>query len=216
MSVSVDRVNTWADQSGYGRNFTQSGEARPTLATVGGYPCVQFNGVDKWMLGQDWDALDNLDSFTVFAVLNWTVSAVITKVANDGCTDPGSVGWSAHSVAGLRLNSSSANGISQRALPDPTTKVVCSIEAISKSELHSYVDGVLSDRESGGGYVEGSGAGNIANSEPVRLGIDGAAGSCDPYGFGSLYAIRVYSPAPDATERAAIEATLAARYGITL
>ena len=91
--------------------------------------------------------------------------------------------------------------------------VTCSV--VSKSELHVYLNGVLNDSVPGG-HVWGSGVGSYSTTEPVRLAIDGAAGDCDGYGVGDVYAIRVYSPAPDAIERAEIEAELAARYGITL
>lgn len=43
-------VSQWNDKSGNGRNATQStAGARPLLTTVGGYPVIQFDGVDDWM-----------------------------------------------------------------------------------------------------------------------------------------------------------------------
>lgn len=85
----TDKVDAWADQSGNGFNFTQTGTARPALATIGGYPRLQFDGVDDWMAGQNWSEFDNLDSFTaIFAVSGMNVAnygySLLNKYFEDG------------------------------------------------------------------------------------------------------------------------------------
>lgn len=70
-----DSVDTWHDQSGDGRNFTQStASKKPTFvasdATFNSKPCLSFDGGDQLTL--DFDANLNTNEFTHFIVMSVT------------------------------------------------------------------------------------------------------------------------------------------------
>lgn len=207
-----DPVALWADQSGNSNDFTQSGDARPTKQTVDNYSVISFDGLDDWMLGSNF--ADNLSSFTFVVVANRAIE--LSKIGNNGCDDPGSTGWDG-SGGQFNIWTDSNNGILQATNHNPGgVKGIISYDMVSAAELHCYFNGALDDFYQNGGSVIGSGVSGFGNTEPVRLGIDGAAGDCDNFSFGNLYAVRIYAPALSSTERAAVEAELATRYGITL
>lgn len=219
VSVSnVDKVNTWADQSGNGYNFTQTGTARPALATIGGYPCLQFDGVDDWMLGQNWATLDNMSSFTFFRVSKQfgVGAAVMTKAANDQCDEPGSIGWVVWSFLAYIMNGLDNRFTSQPPLPLPATPCILTHEFVSRTLAHGYVNGSSIGSLNPNGVQVGNPVTDYSTSEPVRIGADGTLGDCDLLAAGSLFAIRIYSPALSDMQRVAVEQELANRYGITL
>ena len=70
-----DSVNTWEDESGGGRNFTQSTVSKkPTFvasdATFNNKPCLSFDGGDQLSLA--FDANLNTNEFTIFMVMSVT------------------------------------------------------------------------------------------------------------------------------------------------
>ena len=70
-----DSVDTWHDQSGDGRNFTQStASKKPTFvasdATFNSKPCLSFDGGDQLSLA--FDANLNSNEFTIFMVMSVT------------------------------------------------------------------------------------------------------------------------------------------------
>lgn len=205
--TTTARVTVWADQSGNGRDLTQTYPLNcPILSAGGGNPFIKTTAVNQqWMLGQNWAALDGLASFTVFIVNNGPLG--ITKIANNGCTDPGCTGW-AVSGKSIALYTDSSNYVYQYST-QPTVKSVWTYEVKSNMDPNVYVNGVLDDQCGPGGCVGGAGASAFSNSEPIRFGIDGAASGCDNYKTDDTYAILVYAPAPNPTDRAAIEAWLA-------
>lgn len=220
---NVDKIDVWSDQSGSGFNLTQTGAARPTLTTVGGYSCVQLDGVDDWMLGQDWSALDNMDSFTIVTVvanITLTGTAIITKMNNDGC-HPDCKGWSISKGSdsfGFSVAMDSTDGFNntknQWATGVNYAKSVWTFEMVSRAldtMANIYLNSALDNHYATPDQTNyGTGASDYSTSEPVRLGIDGHGGDCDHYGPGDFYAIRVYSPVLNATQRATVEQELAA------
>lgn len=208
-------VTTWADQSNNGHDFTQTGDERPALQTVGGFPAVVFDGVDDCMVSNL--TADTSLPFTVFSVCDNT-GFLLTKIANEGCEDPGSTGWSVfyNGVFGIALYSDASNYAVQ-ITDDPISgrSVVC-FEFVSLTDLHIHVNGVLSDHYTGGLGGGGEEVTTITNSEPVRLGIDGANGICDPPRLQKVNAVMLYNGIFSAANRAALETRLGARYGLTV
>lgn len=208
----------WADQSGNGNDFTQSdASAQPTTTTIDGYPVIEFDGVDDWMLGANF--ADNLPAFAVIYVGDVN-GLYMSKIGNDDCQDPGSTGWII--LSSMTLYSDASNYISQ--YPNGfggSYPWVVSYEVLSAAEIHAYVNGVLVDGALDGGDVTGTGAaGGFGNSEPIRLAIDGAGGNCDGFSPITPYAYLIYQITDfstwDTTDRAAITAWIAARYGVML
>lgn len=207
-------VSTWADASGLGHDFTQSGSARPTYHTGGGVPYVQFDGVDDCLIGPD--VADNLDSFALFLVSAGASGPLITKINNNGCVDPGSTGWVYYSSNGaFWLAQSSSDSVHASANTFVTTKALRTVVVSSRSALHFYTNGAADDDLSGT-TTAGAGVTSYSTTEPIRLGVEGDGGDCDGFSSDNLYAVMLFSPAPNASDRAAIEAYVAAKYGITL
>lgn len=214
-----DPVALWADQSGNGRDFTSTGTARPLKQTLTGYPAVVPDGINDYMLGSNF--ADNPGSFTVFCVVYCSNAAslgspTVTKINNTG----DGAGWSVYNIAGsIILQQAGGNDFiyqsSNSSVIDDHLHV-CALEKISNTELHFYFDGTLDDGYPGGGTQTGSPVTNFSNSEAVRLWVEGDGGTYNGFGAAPLSAVRIYAPAPNSTIRAAIEAELATRYGITL
>ena len=204
------RVTTWLDQSGGGHHFTQSGTARPSLQTIGGYPAVVFDGANDWMLGPDF--ADNLSSWTTFVVVRALPSLgyniVISKINNDEET-----GWEIVGSANqLYISQDIDNSISIQAPGgSPVVRSVMTLEKISTSVLHAYKNG----DNVGENLNESGTASNSSNTELVKIAIFDD-GSVSGFSHVELNAILIYSPALSASDRAAKEQELADRYGITL
>lgn len=210
--------NTWTSHDALVRVFTRgTGATGLTKVAIDGHIYVSSNGANDWMLGQNWPDLDNLLSFTIFKVYRASegpsfYSPHVTKIGNDGCSDPGSNGWSNYGT-NIILYTDSGNYIYQSYANPPLGYNIATYEVISKSELHCYINGSLSDKYENGGSVGGGGVGSYATSEPLRLFTDGlgASGdnSCVGFAASRLCAYLIYAPAPNVTDRAAIEAWLA-------
>lgn len=209
-----DPVSTWADQSINGHDFTSSGGNRPTYHTGAGYPYVEFSiAFQQYLVGGDF--ADNLSSFTVFVVAH-SPRATMTLISKTDPTTIAARGWAIvilNSGSGIYDQFDLYTALDQYSeqvqagyLAD--SKQVLTFEMISVDDLHIYTNGALDDYN----IPSTSGASNFSTSEPVRIGHEDYGG----YYQGKIYAIRIYTPAPDSTQRSAIEAELAARYGITL
>lgn len=210
-----DPVALWADQSGNGNDFTQIGTARPTYRAGGGNPYVEFDGVDDWMLGDNWPVLDNLSSMTAFLIGNLRLTSsgydVIAKINNDG-NDPG---WDIGDFSNILAQTDGDNylvatkGPSQNSIDLYTVHLV-TIEKLSNSEYSFRYDGGAPDVAVGStGTIT-----TLANSAPMTLATTYSNNA--GYEGMELGALRIYAPALSSTDRAAVEAELAARYGITL
>lgn len=205
------RVTTWIDQSSGAHNFTQSGTARPSKQTIGGYPAIIFDGVNDWMLGSDF--ADNLASFTIFAVYETITSKIVIGKA---LNDDSAAGWSLRSTrAVLYLQTDGGSAFIDTALDSSTLLlgdphlVVVQWDAPGPPTIR--VDGTVPAQtpDSFGTVDDFSNAENVILGSFVDTGYNGVW-------EGHLYAAMIYTPAPNASDRAAIEAWLATRYGITL
>lgn len=209
-----DPVSTWADQSGNGNDFTQAGGARPTKQTIGGYSAVTFDGVDDWMDGGN--AADNLPGFAVFVVVQVvteTGSNWVSKYESGVSGAPGWVieGWQNEFIV-TQDNSNYIDLATEPFIDDGVKGIACG-EFIDSTHYHAYTNGVENVR------FDGS-AGTVANFSTA---IHTVLATDIPNHFGysnvNMYAVLIYQitdPANWATDRAAITAWLAARYGITL
>lgn len=201
-------VSTWNDLSGYGHNFTQVGNARPTFVAADerGYPAIYFDGIDDWMHGSDF--ADNLDNFTVIMVGDAGPAMTITKMNNKST----GAGWAfyAGGTIGLIQEAGGNNWIEKDAIDYPILfSLVSTLQVVSKSEIHLYLNG------SAVYEVDFSNPpiGDYSSSESICLGV---FSSLAVFNEGYINAVRIYTPALDAASRAAVEAELAARYGMTL
>jgi hypothetical protein len=205
-----DPVATWTDASGNGYDFTQSGDARPTKQSDGGLPAIQFMS-GQWLLGADF--ADSLESFAVFVVCKGAAGPnVITKV-NDPATD---VGWGMLS-GGRALQAQydvfDAQILNSLILPDETAYYVFTGEIVSAlaAESNIYVNGDSSGQTNGSyGSVSA-----YSNTEPVRICAAGIDLPSDIHSTLALRAILLYAPAPNASDRAAIEGYLMSKWGIS-
>jgi hypothetical protein len=211
-----DPVSVWADQSVDGNDFTQSGAARPVYVEDfgDGYPTVYFES-GTWMLGAN--IFDNCESFTVFLVLKSlsdTTPAnanagfpIISKLNNTG----DGAGWIIEGIVTPNIWLQDAGG-NHTDVQRPTGNVVGKVLAFEKTaiQLNIYMNGTLSNNSSGVVRIP-----DFSNSEPLRINATGDLVN-DQYTQFDMCALRIIAPALDATARAAVEAELAARYGITL
>lgn len=206
-----DPVGIWADASGLGNDFTQTGSARPTKQSSSGKAFVQFNPNSQinpssdaqWMLGPDF--ADNLDSMTVFIAAKrlWggsTDEVVIAKMNNYST----GAGWALY-ANGTNWLTQKSGGSAYFYLPRDSafSAVPCLLtnEMLTRDSLHVYTNGTLDDRIVG---IDHTGTvDDISTTEHVRLatfGDDLLSG----YLAIDLYAAMIYSPAPNASDRAVL------------
>lgn len=211
-----DPVATWTDGT---YSFTATGTTRPTKQTISTYSAVVFDGVDDLLIGPNF--ADNLASFALFVVIkpqtNTGGGVLISKIDGAG----NHAGWVTTTASFPGLDSSdiriqtAGNVLTQKTSNDynqtGSVKVVLSFVRLSASDnLHVYVNG----SNAGESVVVTDAIADYSNTDLVAIG--NYADGTDIALAADLYAIRIYTPVPDATTRAAIEAQLAARYGITL
>ncbi len=219
-----DPVALWADQSGNGHDFTQTGAARPTKQTVSGYATIRFDGVDDFMEGQNWIVFDNLPSFTIFVIATTSDADnlnghVIYKMTSLNDVPPSAIGWGAgawgYTIDVEQLTNQGAyNAPYIYPISTPGNRHVCALQVRDwNADVTIYADGDNSQTQANTGAP--SVVTSISNSVTLRLGTTNTPAD-DGYATMDLYCVRFYAPAPDDSDRAAIEAELAARYGITL
>lgn len=214
-------ISTWADQSGNGRNFTAAGDARPLQQTDGnGYKYVQADGVDDFMTGPNF--ADGLSAFALIAVVGFPAlveqSGVIVAKATDvlgSALEPGWY-WDGYGTTLNLFGSEWVNyviGTWAGSAPTEARHVLCGeVLSYSPSDVNIYVDGVDNNLPDSDGEVT-----DISNDENVLLFTD----TNNTLGFSDahLYALLVYqitNAAGWTTDRAAITAWLANRYGISI
>lgn len=229
-----DPVGTWADASGQGHDFTQSGAARPTfVANIEGTPAVYFfsgppDYPQCWMESTAVDFADNLASFAVYFVArqdgpNINGSTLLAKLDNDF---PSSIGWVSiladngpaayiDFVVGEQLEPQPYIAVDNSRVvgPSPFAFIVATSELLSPILANSFING---DNSSQNLTSAGTPPLPYSNDDPIRLG--GSLHDINDWTTfsGWVKAILIYSPAPNASDRAAIEAWLAAKYGIAL
>lgn len=205
-----DPVSTWADQSGQGHDFTQTGSARPILVSTGGVPAlarktVYFDGSDDWMLGGDWAIGSSFAVMLVGDVFSGSSTYSLSKWSN--ASNPG---WF---IFGFMTSLQIFQDIDN-------------IKSVSNDDIYNAYPTIatyINDNLTLALYVQGSNANespnvignvsNYSNNEPVRIGTNGEG---IIHSEMELNALLIFSPLPSAANRAALEARLAARYGVTL
>ncbi len=197
-----DLISTWTDASGLGHHFTQSGTARPTYRAGGGIPYVEFDGVDDWLGGGEF--ADNLDSFTVFLAINSSGESPPVDLPICKINSTVSQGWDVSSQGSdIQIRQNASNYYNFVATDTPLFNQFNVVTAEFKDRTHQniFYNSILQS-----GTVYSAGAANYSTAEPVRLGTDGAHST---FAKQFLYAILIYSPAPNTADRRAIEAWLA-------
>lgn len=210
-----DPISPWVDQSGNGHDFTQMGSARPAKQTDSGYPIVNFvEGATTYFLGQNWLDMDNLDSFMVMDIHQFVFSQgkffspQLTKFDSEN-----GIGWDVEIDYYISVWSDYSNNVYaiQGAAGSPydySARHVVSHIKNSISDLKLFVDGVQVGQMTTQGVPT-----TFSTSQIVMIGSNFP----DPNNVAwNMSAILFFSPIPNATNRAALEARLAARYGITL
>lgn len=223
-----DPVSTWADTSGNGYDFTQTGDARPIYHTGGGVPYVEFDGVDDILIGQNWAALDNPESLLIVTMAKYITvnpSALYGILISKQYATTGPFqypGWDIGCYIAARgsglgkeppdfLFATNGSNFFDRMgdlIAYPDDYHITTYEAINRNTLEIYVDGDPVGSSDELDWKSGA-VTTTSNTEPVRIGNNG---SPDPLGWfsGYLKSILVYSPAPSAEDRGAIEAWLLA------
>lgn len=211
-----DPVSTWADQSGQSHDFAQTGTARPLKQTISGYPAVSFDGVNDFMDGGEF--ADNLLSFTVMTCLIYHIDDPAGIVVSKELSTGSLVGWLV-TLGGenFYLYQDALNFIEARlhnfdeTFPEGLLKYIYTGECIDYSELHCYRNSSNAGEDHPGSIGAVT---NISNAAHVEIASTGTG----EYGYSliDMHAVLIFSPAPSATNRAALEARLAARYGVTL
>lgn len=214
-----DPVSTWANTGSLGGDFTQTGSARPTKHSTSGVPYVQFDGLEDYMEAASAinNGLDDLASFTVF---------IAAKLAGDAACLSGVIFLSKISDitagAGWTVGSGTYWMLAQEAGGNVYSylSVVGSpfgSDCLLAAEFTDKNDFALRINASAMGTMhnENGPVGDMSTTEPVRIAADGDLGN-QGFSGGNICAVMVYAPAPNASDRAAIEAWLAAKYGITL
>jgi hypothetical protein len=213
--VNNTAATPWVDASGNGRNFT--GNRVFHTDANGGY--VDGNGSDQYHQGLNF--ADNLEKFAVFSVitfLDWG-GIILAKDEWDAGSNPLD-GWDLnHDGSVFTFEAFNESSSAARRSVDWSTvpAIVCAQKTSNAAtDFHIYINGTLRDGDAAGSTVT-----NFSTSEPVRIGVRGGPGGPDTNGY-SPHAARAYmiyqitDPVSWPTDRAAITAWLAARYGITL
>lgn len=217
-------VATWADQSGNNRNFTQgTAGSRPTFHTDenGGY--IKFDGTDDFLSGPNF--ADNLSRFAVFSVAkrDATPSSFVMLGKINGYF--AGAGWMFH----ISYNFDITAGYSEFIVENDVANDALYLEwePFTATNWNVFV-GELTDLASNQGHlhINGSTTGennysygtvtNYSNSENVRIGTDGFGAFGNDGSIKADMIIQINSLTNWSTDRAALEARLADRYGITL
>lgn len=214
-----DPVGTWSNVGTLGGSFTQTGSARPTWRAGGGVPYVEFDGTDDNMAAGAAinTGLDSLSSMTIFIVGSYTAGdgMPLSKFATGQTgTEPG---WFVGAIPVSEIFIFASGGDPSEGayinspIPSADTVYLATLEMVSNASMTVYVNGSAPVDQS----FDGSGTvTNYSTSEPVRLGATGDV--LDGYAEMHIHAAMIYAPAPNATDRDAITAWLADKYGITL
>lgn len=211
-----DPVSLWADQSGNGHDFTQTGDACPSYDSA--VPSVDGDGIDDWMEGGTGEWCDDLDSFALFIVdvrqLDSLQKTVLAKINNFG-TGSGFF-MSGNNDPVLLLQDDGGNNY---------VFLECGLdrEIGEKGIITFQVNGRSAEQikffyNNAEQTPSDSSAGTLLSYASPDHVLMGRETNADDNGYMSEYisALLFYTPAPNATDRAAIIAWLAGQYGITL
>lgn len=210
--ATTARVNQWVDQGSGECDVFATGTARPYKTTFNGYAALAGDDVDDGLTSVKTDVADNMDSFTLIyvGVLSTGLYGAALYPINKIDTTNDWIGW-LMDVRGLGAyinNASSGVGSGTSvSIPNDNQSHIFTFELLSRIEGHWYMDGSNANES-----TFTAAAFQYGNSQPIRVCYqnDGT------HDFGVVHAFRIYSPALSSSDRAAVEAELAARYGITL
>jgi hypothetical protein len=208
-------VSAWADQSGNGNNFSQgTAGARPALQTVSSFLALVFDGTNDMLTGSNFAA--NLSSFTIIALAKTASNATVEIIIAKKEIYFSGPGWF---LAGFVSDANFVwqNNSTSIDISNPSTNLSSAFHVITAQKDNNGAGSIYINGSSTGSVQEGESNANFGNSEIVTIGTV-ANESLDGDGFwqGSLRAILICSSAPNATDRAALETRLGARYGLTV
>jgi hypothetical protein len=203
-----DPLSTWADDSGNGRDATQSGGKRPTYQTneINGLPVVRFDGVDDEMaIGS---VIGSTSDWTAFFVLRASSTSLNQVQYVLGASGSGGIiyGGSLSPFNGFAVYYGGSASIRSSHTPN-TSAHVLSVRR-SSGTLFFFVDGAAA----GSSSETASGNSSLVWSNAVigdRPGFN--------FGFpGDIAEILIYSTAATVGDRESIEDTLGSKYNIAI
>jgi hypothetical protein len=218
MLLNGSLVETWKDKSGNGRDFTATGTARPTLTAtaINSRSAVTFNGSTNTLTGNTatQDVIRNLAGYTVFAVLRTASIAAGERLAfgvgatvmfRTGQTDSRSF------IGGRRVAADTLESVMGAAsdLSVGTTFIQTAAVNHAAQSLTGLRNGAAFGLDTT--YMAAGVSENVASSVSVGTQAGGT------YGFwnGEIAEIVVFNTALSTTDRARVEAYLAAKWGIS-
>lgn len=214
-----DPVGVWPDASGQGHDFTQTGNARPMYKASGGsptnlgnHPSVQLDGVDDFLDGGSGTWCDNLDSFTVFMVTGFNVET-LAKMDN---TSTGA-GWTFyHGGFSFILQEDGGANWTQFDVDtmEPPQELLGPNMVVGEVLDKNTINIRLNRAEAPLLYLSSPPVVNYSSSDHILIGKLTGGNGLDS--IQQFCAIMIYSPAPNASDRDAIEEWLVAKYGIAL
>jgi hypothetical protein len=195
----ADPVSTWTDSSGNGRNFTQTGTARPTYKTTAGLfptnkPVVRFDGVDDYLASAAID-LSSASAVTLILVTA-SVSAtaaqyVLCEYGENYTANAGQLCLLRNAAYSVTVASKSAAAGVTADMTTDTTASLCWLvkttprvvaatfdKSLRSEQAVAYINGVWG----GGAVSSNTGRTNndsgsaFAASQPVYLGARHASG----------------------------------------
>jgi hypothetical protein len=194
-------VSAWADQSGNGHNFTQSGSARPAFHTDGNGGYVEFDGVDDYLEGSNF--ADNLADFAIFVVGSANGSEVLLSKEDAAFTS----GYE-FNLEQLYIYGGGSSNSTAGAAPSNTFAIING-QIQGRQNTDFFVNGV--DQEDPGSTLIAS----YSVSAPVRLAVYGDL-FAEASKMKSVLIYQITDVVNWPTDRAAITTWLADRYGVTL
>jgi hypothetical protein len=222
------RVETWADQSGNGYDFSvDTPEWRPTITkeAVNGQPALTFDGEDDYFLREDTLGIDN-DSPRTFVVVSRLADPTRrSKFLSQGKLDSGGGDSNFYGIeantwhtAGERFgvylisvaHDSEHSTDTNYHVHTLRTESFSNLEEIRNTSTY-YVDGSESPISHTGGGTFNSPFEGDSTAIGSFTHSNGGGGH-----FGEIAEIRVYDRALTDDERSTVESTLADRYGLDL
>lgn len=217
-----DPVSTWADASGLGHDFSQTGSARPTyIADDGdGFPCVRFGNAGQtanagqFMASTAWG--DGIDSYAILTLVRSAQNQqgaqgyILCNVEPVNFT-----GWSLIALPPAQLVDTA----------DPNFNVNLTVSTPPAAiEAYYVVTAVRLDQNAAHAYADANRTGETDSSTipsppsstgmPVEIGAAGD-GQGTGYAIVKIRAIQMYSPAPDEATLLTLCDALLTRYGLS-